>query len=239
MRIELATMATPKDQPQPSQEQTIRTEWLTKEGEAVDRATVGSGMIPRLHEQFTQSGLSVGYMIVDASQISTAFPFPVYSRYIMPVLDSEKAILNPEKDNIYPGLAIINFMASRRAVYVQIGLGQEDLYKTGVVGQAHINIHGSEFSIVTPSWWPNDIVVPTTYFRLDDCREGVPDEHKDAFWWTPPDDDRILDLTYEEEKTGFSVETTWDAENPQIVQALGAQKALIQKLLDDSKNLEE
>lgn len=118
------------------EEQIEKFERWNKEGFArINTALTETNLIPRLHGLFEARGMAegIGYLVFDAMEISSGFPVPLQTRYILPAGRE----INQIYKGIQPGLAvfeIVNPMGAR-GIDIQIGLDGDDLHKVGTRGQ--------------------------------------------------------------------------------------------------------
>lgn len=206
-----------------------RMERWQRESEArLNQATTESRIIPNLHELFEQKGLTEGYFIVDAIELTRGFPVNAYTRYIMPVLTDKDTYLDADASEVHPGISIANIVSlSVRSLSIHIGLDNEDFYKIGSAMDRFTKKNGGyeNLPVVYPSWWNYDFAEYITYLTPQDYEKKVDPQFEDVFWWGKHmKNPQIFDLMYEEETSRNSgVETVWDKHGERLQEALKEQ----------------
>lgn len=229
-----------KDAPsQNSKDNSVRSRmerWQRESEERLNLATIESGVIPNLHELFEQKGLTEGYFIVDAIELTRGFPVNAYTRYIMPVLTDEDVYLDADVSEVHPGISIANIVSlSVRSLSIHIGLDNEDFYKirSAMDRFTKEDAKYENLPVIYPPWWNYKFAEYITYLTPQDYEKKVDPQFEDVFWWGKHmKNPQIFDFMYEEETSQNSkIETVWDIHRERLQQALKEQNSIIDKVL--------
>lgn len=137
----------------------------------LDYATVESGLVPKVDELFKARGIQTGYFVFDAHEISRGFPVTVKTRYIFPVPWDEK---RKWFEKYAPGLMLSEILGlGERTLKIQIGLGEEDLWKLEKRGTTIWDREKGITDYVVPAWWnfPSPAIDMTRSYDLEDHLE--------------------------------------------------------------------
>lgn len=133
--------------------------------EAVDIATVKSGVIPRLHEMTEQySGEPHTSIVLDTIELCVGTPFPTAVRYIVPFKEedirtygdpeeSDEEIEEAELPDFIPGLVIRQWPAGTTEIQVGIDIGT-DAFKLHPRFSSVSHHWQAGKSFGKPYWWP-------------------------------------------------------------------------------------
>lgn len=140
----------------------MRVDWEAKGFTGIDQALIQGDLIPQMHQLFVQSGFpNTSYLLFDAYELTTGYPCPVRSRYIVPLFTVEALTLEAPEFGLdaLPGIAVFEMMSfGQRRLTIQLGLTAEDVDKTYRRFERYVQVgpkdeQGRSKPGGPPSWW--------------------------------------------------------------------------------------